>query len=400
MEYLFREEVRKAKKAAMGEMVNLALEHLKEGERLINFASGHPPFELFQDRLVAEYMQAAMETSGKELLQYGAHAGFMPLRKSFTEFLNRQGDIVKSGDELIITYGATEAIYLTAAALVEPGDRVIVEVPSYVNAIMAFRLAGGNVAGVGQEEDGVSLSELEAAMKQGAKLFYTVPNFGNPSGVTMCERKRKAVYELSVKYGVPILEDNTYGNLRYRGSRLPDIKEYDQEGAVIYVGSVSKTIAPGIRIGYMAADKNFIKKIIPMKAVSSNGVPSMIQHALWRMYEETDIDGRIREICDLYAKKLQTMVESMDRCLPASVRYTCPEGGMYVWVTMTEGTDIMGFCRESAVRLHIPITPGSGFCVREPEKCRGLRFNFVKESMEDIVYGIEKVGRLMEQYTR
>lgn len=400
MEYLFREEVRKAKKAAMGEMVNLAWENLKEGERLINFASGHPPLELFPDRLLMKYMQAAIETSGKELLQYGAHAGFTPLRKSLMEFLNRQGDIVGLEDDLIITYGATEAIYLAATALIGPGDRVIVEVPSYVNAIMAFRLSGGNVVGVCQEEDGVNLCELEVAMKQGAKLFYTVPNFGNPSGVTMCEQKREAVYELAVKYGVPILEDSTYGNLRYHGRRLPDIKEYDREGAVIYVGSVSKTIAPALRVGYMAAERDFINKIIPIKAISSNGVTNIIQHALWRMYEETDIYGRIREICDLYAKKLQTMVEGMDRYFPDSVRYTCPEGGMYVWVTMPEGTDIMEFCRESAAKLHVPVTPGSGFCVREPENCRGLRFNFVKESKEDIVYGIEKVGRLMEQYIR
>ncbi len=398
MEYRFRNEVLKAKKAAMGEMYNLAKENLKLGDKLINFASGHPSTEVFQDKIIKKYMNLAMEEADKELFQYGAHAGYAPLRKSFTKFVNQKGKIIKQEDDLIITYGAVEAIFLTASALLAAGDKVIVEIPSYVNAIKSFQLLGGDVTGVNMDSDGVNLDELEKVMRQGAKLYYTIPNFGNPSGITMSYQKRKAVYDLAVKYQVLVLEDNSYGDLRYRNQRIPNIKEFDNEGAVVYVGSMSKLIAPAMRVGFMVADKEFIKRIIPIKAVSTNGVTSVIQYALWKMFEENDMYAQIQKICDVYAKKLFLMEESMKQYFPKMVKCSSPDGGMYIWVTLPEGFDVQRFCRESAMRLHIPITPGNGFCVKEEEKCTSMRFNFVKESMEDIAYGIEKVGKLMKDH--
>lgn len=399
MEYRFRDEVRYAKKAAMGEIFNLAKEHLSEGDKLINFASGHPSTEVFQDKMIKKYIRLAMEKADKDMFQYGAHAGYMPLRQTFKKFANEKGETVKPEDDLIITYGSVEAIFLTASALVGKGDKVVVEIPSYVNAIKAFQIQGAEVLGVPMQEDGVDLDKLELAMKQGVKLFYTVPNFGNPSGITMSIEKRKAVYELAVKYQVLVLEDDPYGDLRYRNERIPHIKEFDTEGAVAYISSMSKLIAPAMRVGFLAADKEFIRRVIPIKAVSTNGITSIIQYALWRMFEENDMYAEIQKICVVYAQKLFLMEECMDRHFPESVRHSSPNGGMYIWVTLPEGSDVQRFCEESAVRLHIPITPGNGFCVAEPEKCTSMRFNFVKESLEDIAYGIEKVGKLMEQWS-
>ena len=299
MNYQFRSEVRNAKKAAMGEMFNLAKQHLRDGDKLINFASGHPSTEVFQDKMIKKYMNLAMEEADKELFQYGAHTGYAPLHQTLKRFVNEKGSIAKQDDDLIITYGSTEAVFLIASALVNQGDKVIVEVPSYVNAIKAFQLLGGDLIGVHIESDGVNLEELESAMKQGAKLFYTIPNFGNPSGLTMSYQKRKAVYELGIRYGVPIMEDDIYGSLRYRNSRIPCIKEFDTEGAVLYISSISKVIAPAMRIGYMVANKEFIKRIVSIKAVSTNGVTSIIQYVLWRMFEENDIYAQIQKICDV-----------------------------------------------------------------------------------------------------
>lgn len=398
MIYQFRDEVRNAKRAAMGAMFNLAKENLGEGDKLINFASGHPSTEIFQDELIRKYIDLAMAEKGKDILQYGAHAGYLPLRDSLTQFINQKGGIVGRDDDLIITYGSTEALFLAASAMVGTGDKVIIEVPSYVNAIKAFQSLGAEMIGVCIEKDGVNLDELEQAMKQGAKLFYTIPNFANPSGITMSANKRRAVYELAKKYNTLVLEDNIYGDLRYRGKQLPNIKEFDKQGVVVYISSVSKWISPAMRIGFMVANKEFICRIIPIKAVSSNGVTSIIQYALWKMMEENDMNEQIQKICGLYAKKLTLTEESMDRCFPASVIRSLPDGGMYIWVTLPKGTDVQAFCRESAIKLHIPITPGNEFCVTEPDKCTSMRFNFVKESMEDIAYGIEKVGMLMRQY--
>lgn len=398
MIFQFREEIRNVQKAAMGEMFQLAKENLKEGERLINFASGHPSTEIFQDTLIRKYINLAMEEKGKELLQYGAHAGYLPLRNFLTQFINQSGAIVGEEDELVITYGSTEALFLTASAMVGVGDKVIMEVPSYVNAIKAFQILGADIIGVRTEEDGVNLNELEQAMRKGGKLFYTIPNFANPSGITMSDDKRRAVYALAEKYNTLVLEDNIYGDLRYRGKPLSNIKELDSEGVVVYIGSVSKWISPAMRIGFIVANKEFIRRIIPIKAVSSNGVTSIIQHALWRMMEENDMNGQIKKICALYAQKLILMEASMDRYFPKSVIRSAPDGGMYIWVTLPKGADVQTFCRESAMQLHIPITPGNGFCVTGSDKCTSMRFNFVKESMEDISIGIEEVGRLMRQY--
>ncbi len=400
MDYRFREEVLAARKAAMGEMVSLAKENLREEDKLINFASGHPSTEALQDQMIRKYISLAMEESDKELFQYGPHAGYMPLRKTLIQFRNQKGEFVKHSDDLLITYGSTEAVFLAACALLAPGDKVIVETPSYANAINAFRLLGGVVRGVSLEDDGVNLEELEQAMRQGAKLYYTIPNFGNPSGITMSGEKRRAVYELAARYRVLILEDDTYGELRYRKERIAGIKELDEQGLVIYAGSLSKLTAPAVRIGYMAADKRFINRILPLKAVGTNGVTTIIQYALWKMFEENDMYTCFEKICSLYREKLLQAERHMDRHFPDSVKHSSPDGGMYIWVTMPEGTDIRELCRESAVRLHIPITPGNDFCVWEPEKCTGMRFNFVKESMDDTAYGIEKVGRLMERYVK
>lgn len=398
MNYQFRDEVRNAKRAAMGEMFNLAKENLKEGDRLINFASGHPSMETFQSTMIKQYLNAAMKEAGNELFQYGAHAGYMPLRKSFKRFINQRGDIAKPEDDLIITYGSTEAIFLVSSVLVDKGDKVIVEVPSYVNAIKAFQIQGADMIGVPMQPDGVDLDKLEQAMRQGAKLFYTVPNFGNPSGITMSLAKRKAVYEMAAKYQVVILEDDPYGKLRYRNERISNIKEFDAEGVVVYISSMSKLIAPAMRVGFLVANKEFINRVIPIKAVSTNGVTSIIQYALWKMFEENDMYEQIQKVCDVYAQKLFFMENCMDKYFPESVKRSSPDGGMYIWVTLPEESNVRKFCEESAIQLHIPITPGNEFCVTGSEKCTSMRFNFVKESIADIQYGIEKVGNFMEQF--
>ncbi len=216
----------------------------------------------------------------------------------------------------------------------------------------------------------------------------------------MSLQKRKAVYELAVKYQVLILEDNVYGELRYRNAPLPNIKEFDTEGTVVYVGSVSKWIAPAMRIGFLAANRELISLILSIKAaLVPNEGTDMIQCSLWKMFEENDMHEEIRKICKIYSRKLFLMEECMDEFFPASVRRSSPDGGMYIWVTLPEGSDVQAFCRESAIRIHIPITPGHDFYVGgAKQQCTSMRFNFVKENMEDIAYGIERVGELMKHY--
>lgn len=195
-----------------------------------------------------------------------------------------------------------------------------------------------------------------------------------------------------------LLEDNAYGELRYKGDRLPSIKDLDEEGIVIYISTLSKYVAPAMRIGYMIADANFINRSAIIKGVTTNGVTNILQYAAWKMFEELDMDAEIDRIAKVYASKLFVMENAMNEMFPDEVRKSSPDGGMYMWVTLPKYIDVEEFCKRSATELYIPITPGNGFCVNEPQKCTSMRFNFVKESPQDIVGGIEKVASLIKQY--
>lgn len=398
MQYQFRKPVKDEKKAAMGEMYRIAKENANNGEHIINFASGHPDTEILRGELITKYVIDAVNDNQSSFFQYGAHIGYTPLRDALKIFENGHGNRVKQNDDLLITYGATEGISLMAMSLINPGDRVIAEEPSYVNAIKSFRMYGANVVGVPLQNDGVDLDILENEMRKGAKFFYIIPNFNNPTGITTSQKKRKKIYELAVKYGVLLLEDNAYGELRYKGDRLPSIKDLDEEGIVIYISTLSKYVAPAMRIGYMIADANFINRSAIIKGVTTNGVTNILQYAAWKMFEELDMDAEIDRIAKVYASKLFVMENAMNEMFPDEVRKSSPDGGMYMWVTLPKYIDVEEFCKRSATELYIPITPGNGFCVNEPQKCTSMRFNFVKESPQDIVGGIEKVASLIKQY--
>ena len=398
MQYQFREPVKVAHKAAMGRLYNLAKKSAGEETHIINFASGHPDSEIIRADLLQKYIMEAVSENQNDFYQYGSHIGFAPLRDILKDYENHHGKRVRSRDEVMITYGSTEGISLVSMAMVNPGDRVLVEEPSYVNAIKSFRMYGATVVGIPLQNDGVDLDILENEMRKGAKFFYTIPNFSNTTGITTSLEKRKKIYELATKYDVLILEDNAYGELRYKGDRIPSIKDLDEQGIVVYISTMSKYVAPAVRIGYMIADKKFVDRCIPIKAVTSNGVSNIMQYAIWRMFDELDMDQEIARISKVYSNKLKTMENSMDVLLPDEVTRTSPDGGMYIWVTLPRDMNVNEFCERSAKELYIPITPGTEFCVNEPQKCTSMRFNFVKENKNNIALGIEKVAALMKCY--
>lgn len=398
MEYHFRDEVINIKKAPMGEIFSLAKEHAKESDKIINFASGYPNTDVLPYGLLESYVTKALEEGGSDILQYGPYLGYLPLREQLKKFANAKGNVCSEEDNIIITYGSAEGIFLAINVLVNKMDKVIIENPSYVNAIKLFELSSANIHTVKQDSDGVNLEELENAMSSGAKVYYTIPNFCNPSGVTMSEEKRKAVYDMAVRHNVIIIEDDAYGELIYRGNRKKSIKEFDNDGKVIYLSTMSKILAPALRIGYVIANKEIINKMAIIKGVSTNGVSSILQYALSKMLEQEDINLTIEAVKKSNAEKMIKMEKCMDKYFPKEVSHSTPDGGMYIWVTMPKYVDVDAFCRECAASLHIPITPGSGFCTKDADKCTSMRFNFVKESLEDIEYGIKRVGELMRKF--
>ncbi|MDO4293646.1 MAG: PLP-dependent aminotransferase family protein [Eubacteriales bacterium] len=401
MEYRINENLCQAKLSIIRRITDLALADLGPKERAVLFSSGQPADEAIPTELVRKYTDRLLDAYGSEMLQYGGHKGYPPLFPEIRKFLNKDGVVARAEDDFVITYGSSEAIFAMGSAFIRPGDRVIVENPTYLNATNSFRYCGARLVPVQTDSDGVNLEALEEAMKKGASFFYTIPNFGNPSSITMSLRKRKAVYGLAVKYGIPILEDNPYGYLRFSGNEyIPPIKSFDEEGIVFYMGTFSKIVAPGMRCGFLCANREVIPKFVVFKGVSSSGNINWSQYVVTEFLREVDIDAHIARISGIYEKKARTMYDRMKECFDPAVEFTMPQGGMFIWAKLPEGAEATEFCLEAAQKLRIAVVPGNDFFIGSPRSCGYFRLNFSKPTQDDIAYGIEKLGSLTRKYCR
>lgn len=381
----------------IGEM---AKQNLKPEDRFISFSGGMPAPAALPVEMVQKYSKEVLEEEGVPILQYGPHSGYEPLKAEIRKFINKKELIAKDDDEILITYGSSEGLYLMANAFINPGDTVIVEDPTYLNALNVFDMHGAKIIGVPVEDDGVDIVALEEVMKKGAKFFYTIPTFGNPTGITMSREKRKAVYELAQKYQIPVLEDNPYGYLRFSGEGIETIKSYDTQGAVVYAGTMSKIISPGMRLGFLCMNKELYQKMLALKGNGAGANVNWSQYTIAKILQNVDIDAHIERVARLYAEKAKLMLDKMEECFHPLVKFTKPEGGMFIWVTLPAGIKSLPFCEEAAKELHISIVPGSGFCVNNPDECTSMRFNFTLSSEEEIIYGIEKIGELTYKYCK
>ncbi len=399
MEYRINENLCQAKLSIIRRISDLAQEGARPQDRVILFSSGQPANEAMPLELVKEYTAKVIDKYGCEVIQYGGHKGYAPLFPEIRKFLNKDGVVAGNEDDFIITYGSSEAIFAVGSAFIRPGDKVIVEDPTYLNATNSFRYCGAELVPVKADPDGVDLEALEAAMKGGASFFYTIPNFGNPSSITMSLEKRKAVYELAVKYQIPVLEDNPYGYLRFAGNEyLPPIKSFDREGIVFYMGTFSKIVAPGMRCGFLCANKEIIPKFVVFKGATSSGNINWSQYIITEFLRNVDIEQHIAKISAIYEKKARAMYDKMKECFHPAVEYTMPQGGMFIWAKLPDGVKATDFCLEAAKTLRIAAVPGNDFFIGSPKDCSYIRLNFSKPSIEDIEYGIEKLGELTYRY--
>lgn len=377
---------------------DIACKDLTPDDHFISFAGGLPAPSILPVSIMQEISQQILEQSGTEILQYGEYSGYAPLRESLKKFINRKFLTAKEDDEILLTYGSTEALYILANCFINPGDKIIVEDPTYINAINVFDLHDAQIIGVPMEDDGVNIEALEEAMKQGAKFFYTIPTFSNPTSITMSREKRKKVYELAVKYNVPILEDNPYGELRFEGEAIEPIKSYDTCGAVAYLGTASKVFSPGIRVGYIACNKELFLRMTTLKNMMSGGSENWSQYAFDKVLKEVDMDKHIAGIAEFYGKRANLMLSEMKKHFHPSVKIIKPEGGMFIWANLPDGICSDDFCMEAAEKLHIAIVPGGGFSINHPDDCTGMRFNYTLPTEEEIVEGIKIIGELTYKY--
>ena len=362
---------------------------------LISFAGGNPAPESFPNEEIAAASARLLAQDPAGMLQYSVTEGVPAVLEQVRRFANRHELRVRGQDALLLCTGSQQVLDLATKCLCNEGDTIAVEEPAFLGAYNTFRSYGAKLAGVPMEEDGVDLAALEAvfAAPEKPRFFYCIPNFQNPTGKTMSLAKRRAVYALAVRYGVPVLEDDPYGELRIAGGPVPSIKSMDTEGAVIYAGSFSKILCPGMRLAYCVCDKKLMAAFVVAKQCSDVHTNVWAQLVCEAMLTRTDMDAHIREIRKIYAAKAALMMEQLDEKCP-QVRYTRPEGGMFIWGTLPEGADMPAFVRECLARK-LALVPGNAFMVDEEAPCGSFRMNFSTPTPENIVKGVSVMAGVL-----
>ncbi len=365
---------------------------------VVSFAAGNPAPEAFPVDEIKRISNDILENDPILALQYSVTEGYTPLRNTLKKRLAKDNCFNSDTDELVIMSGAQQANELAAKVLCNEGDTIVCEAPSFVGSLNAFKSYNVDLVGVELEEDGINLEKLEEVLKtKRVKLIYLIPNFQNPTGLTMSYEKRVKVLELAKKYDAVILEDNPYGDLRFDGENIPSIKSMDDDGRVIYSGTFSKILAPAIRVGYSSAPKEIISKMIVCKQVADVHTNMWGQVIADRFLNECDIDKHFASLQEIYRKKCGLMLSCLEKNFSSKVKYTRPQGGLFIWCTLPEGYDMMTFCKRAVEEYKVAVVPGTAFLVSEEEKTSSFRINFSTPTDEQIIKGCELIGALSKE---
>lgn len=394
MDYQFSDRISSLKPSAIREILKATSQ-----SDVIPFAAGNPAPEAFPVDDVRKITADILEDDPITALQYGISEGYSPLRKTIKTYMAEKYGVGSEDDDIIITSGAQQVIDLTAKVLLNEDDVVISESPSFIGALNTFRSYKGRLVGVDVESDGMNMEMLEDVLKKEkrAKFIYTIPNFQNPSGVTMSWEKRQQLYSLAKKYGVLILEDNPYGELRCKGEDIPCIKTLDKDGIVIYSGSFSKILSPGLRVAFTIAPKALIAKMTVGKQASDVHTPVLTQMIVNEWMTKYDMEGHIQKIRGIYRKKLDLMCGLIDEELGDFVTYVKPEGGLFIWCELPQHVDMLKFCSVAAENK-VAVVPGIAFMMHPEDKTQCIRLNFSTPTDEGIVKGMKILGEVKKQF--
>ncbi len=393
MEYNFSKKLAELKPSAIREIFKSLSD-----PTIISFAAGNPSPESFPVEDLARLSAEIFETQASVALQYGITEGYTPLREAITQRQKtRFGDsMVKDTDTTLVVTGGQQGLELSCKAFCNEGDAIICENPSFIGALNAFRSNGVQTIGVDIEEDGICLEKLEQTLKntKNAKLLYLIPTFQNPSGTCMSLEKRLAVLELAKKYGIVILEDNPYGELRFAGKDIPTIKSLDTEGLVIYCSSFSKILSAGMRIGFIIAPSEIASKMVVAKQVEDVHTNLFFQMLCHKYITTCDLDAHIAKINELYRRKCNLMLESIDKYIPKDkVTFTRPEGGLFIWGTVNGCTNA-SFVVKKAIEKKVAVVPGTAFNCDTEAPSPSFRLNYSTPSDEQIVEGVRRLGEV------
>jgi len=377
---------------------------------IISFAGGLPAPDVFPVARFQEACRKVLEVNGHQALQYGASEGYEPLREMVARHIARYG-IKANTENVLITSGSQQALDLIGKLLINPGDRILVEAPTYLGALQAFNVYGAEYVSVPSDEDGLQTEQLEGPLRTGPKFMYVLPNFQNPGGTTLSEGRRHQLVLLADKYGIPIIEDDPYGQLRYEGEHLPPLVVLDREnlrrdngysiGNVIYLSTFSKTLAPGLRLGWIVAPADVIVKLVQLKQGSDLHTSTFGQMVACEVAKDNFLDEHVKLIRKVYHERRDVMLEALKKYFPPEVTWTHPHGGLFLWVTLPEGMDCNKLF-EAALKENVAFVPGDCFYAANfvKEGCRHLRLNFSYGHPEQIREGIRRLSVAIKQQMR
>lgn len=392
MEYNFSSRVKNLKPSAIREIFKYSAD-----PSYIPLSAGNPAPNAFPAEAVGEISVALLKNAPVSVLQYSTTEGYMPLREHLKSYMKEKHGVGTDADGVLITSGAQQVMDLLTKSFIDAGDTVLCEAPSFIGSLNTFRSYEAQLVGVPMDGDGVNLEALQNTLQihKNIKYFYTIPNFQNPSGITMSLQKRKAVYELCKKHGVLILEDNPYGDLRFTGEDIPCIKSLDTDGIVIYAGSFSKVIAPGIRVGYVIAPEEIIRKMVVCKQGEDVHTNIWAQSVCHHFMTEYDYEAHLSALREIYKKKAAVLLTAMrEHFEPKGITWSSFEGGLFAWCTLPEGVPMMDFVQR-ALEQRVCVVPGTAFLADESEPCSSFRVNFSTPTDEQLKDGIRILGTLI-----
>ena len=393
MEYVFSDRTNNLKPSAIREIFKYAAD-----PTVVSLSAGNPSPDAFPIKELEEISARLFKENPIALLQYSVTEGYAPLRAHMLKYMKKKHNVGAEDDDILITTGAQQIMDFATKSLVNEGEVIITEAPSFIGSLNSFRAYNAKLVGVEVESDGMSTEKLEEALKANpnTKFIYTIPNFQNPSGVTMSLEKRKKLYELAQKYNVLILEDNPYGDLRYSGEFLPSIKSFDTDGRVIYAGSFSKVISPGIRVAYVIAPKPIIQKMTVCKQGSDVHTNIWSQMLCYEFLTKYDFEAHLEKLRTIYRAKAKFCMDLLDRYCAPEITYDKIDGGLFIWCKLPDGVDMLDYVKK-AIENKVCVVPGNAFLTDETESSSGFRINFSTPTDEQLEKGIKALGALIKK---
>ena len=399
MEVLFKMAVKFARRLenAEGSAIREILK-LASNPEVISFAGGLPAPELFPVEEMKKVALAVLEEQGRAAMQYYATDGYPPLREAIAERMNRKLHTNVTADSILVTNGSQQCLDFVGRVFLDEGDKIIVESPSYLGALNAFKAYGPEFIEIPTDEDGMIMSELEKALAANpdVKFIYVIPDFQNPSGRTWPIERRKQFMEIINKYEIPVAEDNPYGELRFEGEIFPSLKSYDTKGLVLFFGTFSKIFAPGFRLGWVSASPEILEKFNISKQAADLQASTISQMEMAKFIEMYDLDAHVEKIKEVYGKRRTVMLDAMDEYFPEGIKFTRTDGGLFTWVTLPEGIDAAQLMKDVVLPNNVAYVPGEPF-YPNGGNANHFRMNYSCMPEDKIVEGVKRLGKALHE---